>query len=184
MKSILLILIFCLFNHPIQSLDNLSFKDINGNVYSLNQIKKNNLTVFVFLSPECPLCKSYAPKLISIQEKYSNKKLQVIGVFSGNYYTTIQYRDFAKEFGIEFLLLNDDKKILCKQFKAKVTPEVVVLDEKQAIRYQGRIDNWAYEIGKKRKVITEHNLIDAIESLMNVKKIDKPVTTAVGCLIE
>jgi hypothetical protein len=50
--------------------------------------------------------------------------------------------------------------------------------------YQGRIDNWAYELGKKRKVITEYNLKDALTSVLLNKPISVSKTKAVGCYIE
>jgi hypothetical protein len=50
--------------------------------------------------------------------------------------------------------------------------------------YQGRIDNWAYELAKKRRVITEHNLRDALNSIVHNQPIKITKTKAVGCYIE
>lgn len=184
MRYLLYILLLIFFDNIPQKIDLINIPDINGKNISLKHIKKNKLTVFVFVSPECPLCKNYASELNSINNKYHDKNVQFFGVFSGKFYTNKQYQEYAKIYKINFTLINDEKKNLSKLFGAKVTPEVVVLDNKQFVRYKGQIDNWAYEIGKKRKIVTEHNLTDALDALLSGNKINKPQTHAVGCLIE
>jgi hypothetical protein len=67
--------------------------------------------------------------------------------------------------------------------QATITPEVFVMNQKKEIVYSGRIDNWAYELGKKRTVITEHDLANVLENL-NKGIVVKPYQTkAVGCFI-
>jgi hypothetical protein len=78
----------------------------------------------------------------------------------------------------------DAKAAFAKQLGATITPEVFVLGKSQETLYSGRIDNWAYELGRKRKVITEHNLLDALNAIDKKQKIKITKTKAVGCYIE
>jgi hypothetical protein len=49
--------------------------------------------------------------------------------------------------------------------------------------YSGRIDNWAYELGKKRTVITSHDLENVLQNLSAGKEVKPFQTKAVGCFI-
>ena len=66
-------------------------------------------------------------------------------------------------------------------FKAKITPEVFVLDHNQVMRYRGRIDNMFSERLKRNPKVTDHDLENAIDDLLAGKPVRRPVTTAVGC---
>jgi hypothetical protein len=80
--------------------------------------------------------------------------------------------------------LIDSNKKIANQLKASITPEVFILDINGSLLYSGRIDDWAYSLGKKRKNITDHNLLNALEDILNSRTIKNPKTTAIGCYIE
>lgn len=61
--------------------------------------------------------------------------------------------------------------MLAKYLKATTTPEVFVLNNKGEVVYSGAIDNWAIDLGEKRQVITEFYLKDALNALLQNKKI-------------
>ena len=46
------------------------------------------------------------------------------------------------------------------------------------------MDNWLGELGRRRQVITEFYLKDAIESYLNEEEIKIKKTKAIGCFIE
>ena len=81
-------------------------------------------------------------------------------------------------------LLRDPENKLVKALGATITPEVFVLNGQYEVMYSGRIDNWAYELAKKRKLITAHDLQDALEAMLAGKKVIVTQTKAVGCFIE
>jgi hypothetical protein len=65
-----------------------------------------------------------------------------------------------------------------------VTPEVVVFDETAGrVLYQGRIDNLFERVGKRRRVVTLHELKDALDAIRNNIPVPVARTTAVGCLL-
>lgn len=140
-------------------------------------------TVVVFFSPECPLCQNYTLTLNEIQAKYKDK-VDVIAIFPGTEYSLESIKTFKMKYHILFSLWKDEKMELVKALSAKVTPEVFLFDASGKIRYQGRIDNWAYEVGRKRKVITQHDLRDALVSVLNHQEIKVKQTKAIGCFIE
>lgn len=140
-------------------------------------------TVLVFLSPECPLCQNYTLTLNKLREQFY-PKVTFIGIVPGNYFTNHTIGNYRQSYGVQFEIYRDPNKELTKRLNATVTPEVVVLNKEGNILYQGRIDNWAFEVGRKRKLITSHDLQDALTALLKHEQVAIKKTRAIGCFIE
>lgn len=151
---------------------------VNVAVKTTIGIKRN--TAFVFLSPECPLCKNYMLILNELCKKYP--QVTIVGIVPGKSYNTQEIKQFADNYKAEFDIYLDQKKTLTRVLKAKVTPEAVLIDQKGNVRYRGLIDNWQAKLGVKRKVITEHYLDDALTQI-NGTSYKYMETAPVGCLI-
>ena len=141
-------------------------------------------TAVVFLSPECPLCQNYTLTLNNMIKKYWNNNVKIIGIFPGTFFSKADFLDFKKKYKVSFPLYTDASNMLTKRLGATVTPEVFLIDSQGKIQYKGRIDNWAYEVSRKRKVITQHDLQNALESLIHHQPILVTQTKAIGCFIE
>ncbi|MEY4594831.1 MAG: hypothetical protein RIQ47_1241, partial [Bacteroidota bacterium] len=74
--------------------------------------------------------------------------------------------------------------IVVRQLKATTVPQVFLLNKNGAVVYSGRIDDWMYALGKKRSIITKHDLKNAMDELATNKVISNPVTVPIGCIIE
>ncbi|MES2133828.1 MAG: redoxin domain-containing protein [Bacteroidota bacterium] len=142
----------------------------------------DSVTVFVFLSETCPICKSYTLPLKTLYKTYKDKPLKFIGVFPNYYSTQQEIAEFKKTYAIPFELIKDDGT-LTKKFNATVTPQAFVLNSKGEIVYSGRIDNSFYAIGKRRTTITSNDLDNAIKHLLAKDLVTTPSTEAVGCII-
>ena len=156
--------------------------DLYGNSIELSAVQTP--VVFYFLSPECPLCENYALNINTIFEDEANEKFTFYGVFPGEYYTKDQIRKYKIKYGLELRLLLDPDYKLTNALDAEVTPEVVVINVNDKIVYQGAIDNWMLSLGKKRSLISEKYLLDALEAVNQGKEPQIKRTKAVGCYIE
>jgi thiol-disulfide isomerase/thioredoxin len=181
------IIIFIISGFPLSaqtSWRSKSWKTVEGNTHSL-QIPTGETLILIFLAPECPLCISYAPKLRQFSTQYSTKnKFHWVGVFPGTNYTLAEMNLYLAENPLGFTCILDPDKHLTQELQASVTPECLVLDAAGKKIYQGRIDNWAYALSKKRSVITAHDLKEVLEKRSKGEKIPFRKTQAVGCLIE
>jgi len=138
-------------------------------------------TALVFLSPDCPLSKNYASVLNALAKQHPS--ISFVGIFPGRAYSSEEIKQFQKDYAVSFTLLSDPLMQCTHLLKAKVTPEVFLISQDGHVLYRGLIDNWAVSLGKKRQVITNHYLEDAITGLENGKKITVTHTDPVGCLI-
>jgi peroxiredoxin len=163
-----------------------SFKLINAAGKNYTQIKNflslQSILLFVFLSPECPLCKNYSPVLNTLAYQYGTS-VKMIGIISGRTYSTSAVNAFAKKYKITFPLLIDKEKKLTNYLHATITPEVILLNSKCELLYKGAIDNRVKALGIQKGQATEYYLTDAITQYLQHTAIAIKRQPATGCLI-
>ena len=140
------------------------------------------LQLFIFLSPECPMSKNYTLTLNKLFQQY-NKQVEFYGCISGKGFTTSEIQSFISTYKTAFPLFVDADKKITNYFKASVTPEVLLLNNKGALVYSGAIDNWLEDTGKQRVDVTKRYLMDAIAASLSNKTVAVKKTKAYGCLI-
>jgi len=161
----------------------LTLSNLKDQPISLQQWQ-NKPVVFIFLSPECPLCQSYSIRINELQQEFKNDSLEFIGVVAGNFYPKQQIRQFLIKHQLNLTVLLDPDFKLTNTLQASITPEVFLTKPGGSVVYSGAIDNWAIDLGQKRPVISEHYLRNALISLRSNSPINPEKTKAIGCFIE
>jgi thiol-disulfide isomerase/thioredoxin/mono/diheme cytochrome c family protein len=167
-----------------KKIDSFTLEDSAGKPFALADLKEKKAVVVVFLSFNCPVSNSYSPTLIGLHQAYAGKGVAFVAVNSSDDLTRAELAKSAAEYRLPFPVLKDDGFRAADAFKAKVSPEVFVLDHNHVLRYRGRIDNAYAARLKKNRQTTEHNLKDALEDVLAGKPVRKPATPAVGCPIQ
>lgn len=180
-----LFLLACSADHTKKSeLFTINLKTTESVEFSLQQLTANKASVFIFLSPDCPMCQNYSLTLNQLFDKYKTDGVKFYGVFPGKNFDQSEIETYIKTYDLKPDLLMDEDKHLSTFLGAKVTPEAFVIDRMGNILYKGSIDNWMYEPGQKRTLITEHYLEDALQAIASNTTIKTISTEAKGCLIE
>ena len=150
----------------------------------ITTLKKGNkpLLLFIFLSPECPLCQNYTKPLNQLQQKF-NQQINMYGIVPGAAYTTKDMAAFQNKYHTVFPILIDAKKKFTHYLQATVTPQVILLDKEGTLIYTGAIDDWVQAQGKKKQQPTQHYLQDAIQQSLQPDVVKIKKTTAFGCKI-
>lgn len=157
--------------------------DVNGKDHTVNELNANAVSVFFFLAPDCPLCQKYTLPINNIVKQFSNQNVRFYAVFPGKAFNTDSIVAFAKKYNLNMpLLLDKEYRFTCLT-AATVTPQAIVFDDRLTQRYSGKIDNWYETIAKRRTVITEHYLSDAIQAILAKTPIKVARTTPIGCFI-
>jgi len=164
-----------------QVLDQLVLENHDGSKVALAAYKEKELTVMIFLAHDCPICQKYGDKFRQLSAH--GAQLQVIGIAPADGATKELIGSYAATFGFEFPILIDEKKVLAHVLKGKVTPEVFLFNNRGDLLYRGKIDNWFYELGKYRQVVTEHYLDNAIKAALAGEIVSPNKTEPVGCLL-
>lgn len=137
--------------------------------------------VKIFLGVDCPISQKYVMRLNELHARYP--KVQMEGIISGKV-SEEQVNDFVKEYAISFPVVREPGYEAAKRYKAKVTPEAVLVRSEGKVIYQGAIDNWFYELGRYRRETTEHYLADAIDAALRGENPKVKKTEAIGCFLQ
>lgn len=157
--------------------------DENDQSRKLKQEIFKSLNLFVFLSPECPLCKNYTTVLNKIANDFSVDSIAIIGVISGKTYSTNDVKKFKQEFSVNFQLVIDPVKKLTDYLQATITPEVVVINDKGQLVYRGAIDDWVTDLGKNKLRPEKEYLRLAVTQYINHQPVSIKKTRPKGCYI-
>src|SRR4051812_579126 len=108
-------------------LSSVELLDVKQNEKVKIHIGDKRLSLFVFLSPECPMCQNYTKTLNELQEKFKSR-VHLAGVVPGEAYTIKDIADFENKYHTNFSILIDPKKQFALYLKATVTPQAILLD--------------------------------------------------------
>lgn len=139
--------------------------------------------VYVFLGETCPVSRHYTLTLRKLHAEYAAEELAFIGVFPNALSTSTTIAAFKEKYMLPFSSIRDSAHTWVKRFGITVMPEVVVVDSSNTAIYQGRIDNTFARVGKRRRVVTEHDLADVLNALRNATPPAFHKTQAIGCFI-
>ncbi len=157
--------------------------DPEGKTHSSAELKGARASVIVFLSPECPISNGYAPELKTIAASYTPRGVRFMGVYADPAVSASAAGRHARSFELGFPVLLDHRQALAKSLKARVTPEVFVLDSDLRLRYRGRIDDSYASRAKKNAQVRSRDLTVALDAVLAGQPIRTPITQAIGCRI-
>jgi hypothetical protein len=140
--------------------------------------------VLVFVASDCPVSNGYAPEIQRICRDYRAKGVTCSLVYEDVAIDTARVRAHRDEFRYtEIPAVIDGDRAIAGRAKATVTPQAVVVGPGGALKYRGRIDNRYAALGKPRRVVTVHDLRDALDAVLAGRVVANPETEAFGCFI-
>jgi len=160
-----------------------SLRDVDGVEHRQSEWAGKRAIVLFFKTIDCPLSNGYVPEMNRFRQEYAQRGVAFYGVEADTTLGATEVKRHAKEFGFTFPVLIDKQQILGHSAGATATPEVAVLSNTGQVLYLGRIDNRVEDFDKRRNVVTEHDLRDALEAVLAGRPVARPRTKVVGCAI-
>lgn len=164
-----------------ETLEQIKLENTQGATVPLAIYKDQPLTLLILLAHDCPICQQYGSKFRELSQQ--SDQLRVIGIAPGDGTTREVMEQYRSKYNFDFPILLDPQKVLPLVLKAKVTPEVFLFNRQGDLLYRGKIDNWFYELGKHRNVVTEHYLDNAIAAALAGEPVNPNKTEPIGCLL-
>ena len=140
------------------------------------------LFLFIFLSPECPLCQNYTQKINDLKKMFGSQ-LNVYGIVPGKAYSIKEVASFENVYHTTFEIFIDPTQKFTHYLQATITPQAILLDSMGNLIYTGAIDDWVQAQGKKRLQVSEQFLRNAIEQTMRMEEVKIKKTKVFGCKI-
>lgn len=139
--------------------------------------------VILFLAPLCPICQDMTYDLRLLEEEFAEAPVEFLGVFPNPSTRGEQIAEFGAHYGLS-MQLTPDTAGWTQRLGARWTPEAFVLDERDSILYQGRINDRYFAPGRRKSKTRSRDLRNALKELLDGKEISVSRTDAVGCPIE
>jgi len=158
-----------------------ALRDTDGTVHRQDEWAKMKAIVIFFTTTDCPLSNTYVPEMNRIRSSYSDRGVGFYAVQTDTTIADAEVRRHAKDFVFSFPALLDPKQTLVRLAGATATPEVAVVSSSGNVLYLGRIDNRIEDFDKRRSVVTEFDLRDALDAVLAGKPVARSRTVAVGC---
>jgi peroxiredoxin len=158
---------------------------VDGNTYGLESFSDAKLLIIAFTCNHCPYVQAYEDRIIALQNEFQEQGLQFVAINSNETkgYPEDSFENMiirSEEIGFNFPYLRDDDQQVAKLFGAQCTPEFFLFDSERTLRYHGKFDdNW-----KDPNGVTNHDLKNAVQTLLAGKEIEKPENMAIGCSIK
>ena len=150
--------------------------------HALDEYSKADAIVLVFTCNQCPVAVACEDRLVELQKDYQGKNVQVIAVNVNNVEgdKLDKMKERASTKGFNFPYLYDPTQVIAREYGARVTPDIVVLDKNRKVAYTGMIDNSPLNESE----VKARHLRDAIDSVLAGKSPAVAETKAQGCGIK
>ena len=168
-----------------QRAPNFTLLGVDGKEHTLSTFKDCKIVVVLFTCNHCPYVQAYEKRLMGIQRDYADKGVQLIAInandtsgYPEDSFDNMVQRAQEQEFNFPYL--RDETQRVAHAYGAEYTPQAFLLNSRFQVRYIGRIDdNWQHP-----NRVKTHDLRNAIEAVLAHKKVENPVTHAIGCSIK
>ena len=142
------------------------------------------LSVIVFTCNQCPYAKAFEPRLIALGNEYAKRGVVFYAIDSNDdaaypVETMGEMKGRATSQHYPFPYLKDGDSKVAREYGARVTPHVFVIDGKGIVRYRGYVDDSAKPADRQHTGLT-----NALNELIAGREVKVSATKAFGCTIK
>jgi peroxiredoxin len=162
-----------------EKFEGFALADYEGNNHSLSDYTESKAIVIMFIATKCPVSNDYNSRMEEVFNEYKDKEVSFLGINSNKSEDVSEIGNHAKDNGLSFTILKDEKNIIADKFEASYTPEIFVLSNEFELLYHGRIDN-----SRRKSEVNTTDLKNALDEILSGKNVSNPETKAFGCTIK
>ena len=158
--------------------------DTEGRRWSVSGVDGAPATVVVFTCNHCPYALAWHDRIAQVANDYAARGVRVLAVNSndsGRYPAdspeAMRDRVSREQWTIPYL--HDATQEVAREYGAKVTPDVFVLDAQDRLRYRGAPDADYDKPGERAEWLR-----DALDAVLSGAIVERPETKPVGCSIK
>jgi peroxiredoxin len=167
---------------------------IDGRNHRLSDFAGADLLVVVFTCNHCPTAQAYEARVQKLHDEYRKRRVALVAIspndpravrldelgYSDIGDTLEEMKIRARDRGFSFPYLYDGGgQKAARAFGPVATPHIFVFDRDRRLRYAGRVDD-----SEDPKLVTTHDTVNAIESLLAGRPVKVGTTKTFGCSIK
>jgi peroxiredoxin len=155
----------------------------SGNEVGLGQVAGPQGVAVIFVATECPYSNAFNQVMADLAREYKAHGLTVVGINSNKTEPAAAVKAHADSYGLDFIILKDERQQIADRLGATRTPEVFVLDKDMVVRYHGAIGNSKVPTTKAEQA-TDEDLRPALDAVAAGSPVAVTETKAFGCTIK
>ena len=161
-----------------------SLLDTHGRKWSIAEYDGAPATVVVFTCNHCPYALAWHDRLVQVARDYAPRGVRVLAVnandadrYPRDSFDAMKERVAKEDWPMPYL--HDATQEVAREYGAKVTPDVFVLDAEGRLRYRGAPDSDYGNPGERAEWLRE-----ALDAVLSGSILQRPETPPVGCSIK
>jgi thiol-disulfide isomerase/thioredoxin len=179
---------------PGENAPDFNLPGVNGRFYSLEDFNDAKVLVVIFTCNHCPTAQAYEDRIIQFTQEYKDKGVSVVAIMPNSTfgllpeecgysdlddsYESMIIRARNKSFNFPYLYDGDNQAVSISYGPA-ATPHAFVFNSRRKLVYTGRIDD-----SEKPGTGNAEDLRNAVNSVLEGKTIENPVSKAFGCSVK
>lgn len=153
----------------------------DGKSHSFDDLKDAKVIVVAFTCNHCPVAQAYEERFIDFAKTYKDKGVEFVAI---NVNTLEEdklpaMKTRAQDKGFPFLYLYDESQKSARDYGAKSTPHLFVLDQNRNVVYKGQFDDKQAAAKVDQRYVPE-----AVDAVLAGKEPPVSETPASGCSIK
>ncbi len=142
------------------------------------------ISVVVFTCNQCPYAKAFEARIVSLGKKYAQQGVAFYAIDPNDDRTypieaAAEMRARATSNHYPYPYLKDGDSRVAREYGARVTPHVFVVDGSGVVRYRGYVDDSARPEERQHLALQ-----DALDAMLAGKTVPVAATKAFGCSIK
>lgn len=163
---------------------------VDGREYQLKDFASAKLLLVIFTCNHCPTAQAYETRIMQLYADFKDKNVAVVAISPnddqavrldelgytdlGDSFADMKLRAKERDFKFPYLYDGETQKTSAN-YGIVATPQVFLFDQERKLRYVGRIDD------SEVKTVTTHDARNAIEALLDSRKVPVEKTRTFGC---
>jgi predicted neuraminidase/peroxiredoxin len=149
---------------------------LSGEQIVMNNYRQRPATAVLFLSGRCDVTEKSIAEINQLHQKFRLREVLFVGICSNPAESGEELRTFAQRRGIIFPMYRDPKSDVARQFGARVTPELFLLDREGNLVFHGGLDDDTSRQAAQTAVVRllRHERMAAAPSPIEGTPLDRP----------
>jgi len=168
----------------IATAPNFALPDTEGTVYRLSELAADGPVVVVFTCNHCPYALAWQGRLADVGREYAARGVHTVFInsndaerYPADSLEAMRQRVDEEDWTAPYL--HDESQQVARDYGARVTPDVFVVDDGLHVRYRGAPDQ-DYDYPAANALW----LREAIDDVLSGVELRRPETEPVGCSIK
>lgn len=159
---------------------------VSGKTLSLEDVKSDKATVFMFICNHCPFVKHVIQGIIELANDYQPKGVSFVAISSNDVEaypadSPEKMKEWAETLNFPFPYLYDESQAVARAYIAECTPDFSIFDGDMKCVYRGQLDDAR---PNNQADVDAKDIRAALDAILAGEKVNPEQKPSIGCNIK